>query len=812
MPTEAFNLIDWEFAKANAGSWTSVRLPHDAMIHETRTPDAPGGADVGYFPGGSYTYRTTWSAPEDPAACAALRFEGVQGGATVTVNGKAVGSIRGGYTEFELAVQDQVLWGAANEIVVTVDNSLQPGSRWYPGSGLYRGVSLVLRPALHFANDGLRVRTLAITAKAATLEVQYDLNAPHEAASINVELFDGGTLVAAAKANGGAGTVDLHVPNPKPWSAETPHRYEPVAKVHAGDGLMDERRENVGLRTVTVDAQRGLRINGVTTLLRGACIHHDNGVLGAATHRAAEYRRIRLLKQAGFNAIRSAHNPMSRHLLDACDELGMFVLDELADYWFASKTRYDSASRFRDTWAEDADRMVEKDRNRPSVIMYAAGNEIPETATPEGVAMAREITEYLHRLDPDRPVTLATNLFLNAMVVFNQSPYKETPETEGETSLAGSAEANVWINQIGRMMDLVSRLPQADKASREGFAAVDVAGYNYGLARYKRDLRVYPQRVILGSETLPADVARSWHLVEENTAVIGDFVWAGWEYLGEAGVAVWVPGKRAGFSKPYPHILAGPGMFDLIGQPDITLRLAQAAWGVLNAPAIGVRPLDRSGVPMVRSAWRVTDAVESWSWRGCEGRKAQIEVYSADDHIELFLNGRRIGRRKAGRRRGYVAKFTVPYEPGSLTAVSYRGGNEVSRTTLQSADGQMGLRLTTDTARVTADGAELVFADLAIVGANGQVEMLGDEKVQLTVTGPGELLGFGTAAPAPTEAFTGTLITTYRGRALAIVRPTGAAGAITITAHAQIAGSAEVVVQAVATTPEPAVLEPSSVR
>lgn len=813
MPTEAINLIDWEFAKAGEGSWTSVRLPHDAMIHETRSPDAPGGADVAYFPGGSYIYRATWSAPKDPVAFAALRFEGVQGEAVVVVNGNPVGSIRGGYTEFELAVQEQILWGAANDILVTVDNSLQPASRWYPGSGLYRGVSLVLRPALHFANDGFRVRTRAITAKAAAVEVQYDLNELHENISILVEMLDGDTVVATGKAAGASGTVELHVPNPKPWSAEAPHLYEIVAKIYTRAGLMDERREMVGVRTIAVDAQRGLRINGTATLLRGACIHHDNGILGVATHRAAEFRRIRLLKQAGFNAIRSAHNPMSRHLLDACDELGMYVLDELADYWFVSKTRHDSASRFRVTWTEDADRMVEKDRNRPSVIMYAAGNEIPETATPAGVSLTKEITTYLHRLDPDRPVTLATNLFLNAMVALNQSPYKEAPPAEGETSMAGSTEANVFINHIGRLMELISRLPQADKASKDGFAAVDVAGYNYGLARYKRDLRVYPQRVILGSETLPVDVARAWHLVEENTAVIGDFVWAGWEYLGEAGVAVWVPGKRAGLSKPYPHILAGPGMFDLIGLPDITLRLAQAAWGVLDAPAIGVRPLDRSGVQMVRSAWRVTDAVESWSWRGCEGRKAEIEVYSADDHVELFLNDRRIGRRRAGRSRGYVAKFTVPYEPGSLIAVGYRGGREVSRTTLQSAkEGQLSLRLTADSASVVADGPDLVFAELAIVGSNGQVEMLGDEKVRLDVTGPGELIAFGTASPAPTEAFTGSAVTTYRGRALAIIRPTGDAGAITITAHAQDAARADLVIQAVVSPTSTAMLAEAAIQ
>ena len=215
------------------------------------------------------------------------------------------------------------------------------------------------------------------------------------------------------------------------------------------------------------------------------------------------------------------------------------------------------------------------------------------------------------------------------------------------------------IHHIGRMMSIVSRLPRADRASRDAFATVDVAGYNYGLARYKGDVRRYPHRVILGSETLPGDVAKAWRLVQDIPAVIGDFVWAGWEYLGEAGVAVWVPGKKAGLAKPYPYVVAGPGMFDLTGRPDASLRLAQAAWGVLDEPAITVRPLDRAGRPYVRSAWRTTDAVESWAWRGSDGKRAEVTVYSAADEIELVLYGRSVGRRRCGEEAGYQATVCI---------------------------------------------------------------------------------------------------------------------------------------------------------
>ncbi|WP_262002005.1 glycoside hydrolase family 2 TIM barrel-domain containing protein [Microbacterium sp. Mcb102] len=802
MPTSRHELGSWSLSSSTSPNPATVRLPHDAMLAEKRSPEAAGGSDTAYFPGGSYTYTTQWTAPHTASPYVALNFEGVQGEATVLVNDALVGEVRSGYSECDIEITEHVRWGEVNDIRVVVDNRQQPSNRWYPGSGLYRAVSVILRPDVRFKPDGVRLRTRSMSSSVAHVDVAFQLEHTPQLrralseTHVSVTLWDDDRRVAYGEGFGIDGLVSLRVPEPRGWSATTPHLYELVAQVERDGVVLDECRERVGLRTISVDAHQGLRINGESVLLRGACIHHDNGPIGAATFRAAEYRRIRLLKEAGFNAIRSAHNPMSRHLLDACDEIGMYVLDELADYWVVSKTAHDFAWRFRDTWREDADRMVQKDRNRPSVIMYASGNEIPETATAEGIGLTREITEYLHEIDPERPVTVAINLFLNTLVSLNQSPYKERPDDA--PSMAGSTEANVMINQIGRMMDVVSRLPRADKASRAAFANVDIAGYNYGLGRYRRDVRAYPERVILGSETLPGDVARAWRLVNKYPAVIGDFVWAGWEYLGEAGVSVWVEGKKAGLSKPYPYLISGPGMFDLTGRPDITLRLAQAAWGNLNAPAIGVRPVNLSGVPMVRSAWRKTDAVESWSWRDCEGKLAQIEVYSADDRVTLLLNGRRIGSRRTGRRRGYVAKFVTPYEPGTLTAIAFRNGIEVSRTTLRSARGPLHVTLDTEADSIAADGDDLVFAHIALQDEIGTVEMLADEEVEIEVSGPGELIGYGTAAPATEEEFIATTRTTFRGRALAVVRSTGEPGTITITARSKTAGDAIARVDAVA--------------
>jgi beta-galactosidase/beta-glucuronidase len=341
-PAQAFELKDWQFSSAKCESSSVVRLPHDAMIAEHRDPSAPGGSEIGYFPGGVYTYRTIWLAPAEASSFATLRFEGVQGEASAAVNGINVGTIRSGYTEFEFDIHAQVNWGEENSITVLVDNSAQPSGRWYPGSGLYRPVTVLLRPEHHFVTDGVQLRTWEISELVAVAEVSFRLNddAP-DGGEVMVELRDGSRVVASAVGEGTSGSTLLRVPDPQPWSADTPHLYELVARLEKDGVVVDAHRERVGLRTISVDAKRGLRINGRTELLRGACIHHDNGPLGAATHRAAEYRRIRLLKQAGFNAIRSAHNPMSRELLDACDELGMYVLDELADYWVVSKTAHD---------------------------------------------------------------------------------------------------------------------------------------------------------------------------------------------------------------------------------------------------------------------------------------------------------------------------------------------------------------------------------------------------------------------------------------------------------------------------------------
>ncbi|MEV0354847.1 glycoside hydrolase family 2 TIM barrel-domain containing protein [Nocardia sp. NPDC050697] len=800
--SSAVELVDWQFSRDGGMTETSVRLPHDAMIGASRSADAAGGSDSGWFEGGAYSYRTTWTSGEPVGnRWVILRFEGVQGAGELFVDGRPIGEIRSGYhdSDFDLTALGHV--GDDLDIRVEVDDRQHPRSRWYPGSGLFRPVRLLLIPPIHVTADGVRVRTRSFADGVAAVEVGVELHNPGaDALTVTVRLLDGDAVVAEGWIETStAGTVHLTVPAARPWSVEDPMLYHCEVEVRRGGELLDRRVERTGLRTVSVDSRQGLRINGRVVLLRGACVHHDHGVLGAAGHRAAEFRRVRLLKEAGFNALRSSHNPASRELLDACDELGMYVLDELSDHWSVSKTPYDRADRFTETWRTDAERAIAKNRNRPSVILLSIGNEIPEHGSESGTALTAEIARFVRERDPDRHVTAAVNLFLSVLTSIKAGPSRgPSPASErGDTGAAlGSTMANMLMNKLAGMFDLVARTRRADRVTRDSFAHLDVAGYNYALGRYRRDARRRPDRVILGTETLPGDVARAWQLVRELPSVIGDFVWTGWDYLGEAGIGVWMPGRRfAPLAKPYPYLVAGSGMFDITGRPDTSLRLAQAAWGGLAAPAIAVRPLDLAGVTVAKVAWRSTDAVQSWSWQGCVGRLAQVEVYSADDEVELIVNGRSVGRRKP---RHHLARFALPYEYGVVVAVGYRGGRETGRSALRSSTGELELTVVPEAPQMSADGADLAFIGIQIADADGVVEMLADTEVTLEIEGPAELVGFGSADPAPIGSYVGATARTYRGRALAVLRSIGAAGTVRVTARSPSYPQATAVIATVA--------------
>jgi hypothetical protein len=814
----------WSFRRSTDTTSIPVRLPHDAMIAETRSAEASTGNHGGYFPGGAYVYTKQWQVPEsDDEVEYRLFFEGVYGDTVVTVDGREVARCDSGYRAFPAAVGSPAP-GSVLTIEVTVDNTRTPNSRWYTGSGIYRPVWLEVVPAVHIRRDGIHLVTRSISPEGI---VDVDVHVTGELsprATVHVELVDDETVVEAVDLpiRGSLATGQLRIRDPHLWSAEDPHLYQVAVQLVDGE-VLDEHRLSTGLRTIQVDAVHGLRVNGRPVLLRGACVHHDNGILGALTLPAAEYRRARILKEAGFNAIRSAHNPLSRAFLDACDQVGLYVMNELTDVWFVHKTPHDGANRFEDTWQDDVRSMVADSRNRPSVILYSIGNEISETATDRGVATAARIHEFLQEADPTRPTTVAVNMLLNMMAGRGKSPfegahYQSAPGTNPATSTpkaaaeatgpekptATSTIANAITARLGRIMELAARLPAADKVSRDVFTKVDVAGYNYAFSRYAADRKKYPARVILGTESMPGDLPAIWERVQKVPGVIGDFMWTGWDYLGEAGIGVVSHGNESGgINKPYPTLLAGPGAFDITGYPGAPALLAQAVWGMLSAPAIAVAPLTHAGQRAHTTPWRTTDAITSWAWRGHHGM-AHIQVYSCDDEVELLLNGRSLGRKRAGIRAGFVTRFRTPYAPGELIAVGYRGGRETGRSTLRSA-GPAQLRVRAETDALTG-ADDLAYVWVELVDVEGIVETGTDDRVTISVEGPAELAGFGSAAPVTEESSVSGTHTTYYGRALAILRGTGTPGAVTVTVRSEHHGQTQLTLPVITMTPDTAEL------
>lgn len=782
----------WEFRSERDASFVPVTLPHDAMIGERRSADAPSWAHGGYFPGGRYHYRRAWTpGPEISGKEVLLRFEGVYRHSRVLLDGVEVGGARSGYREFEVRLDPHVASGAPHMVEVEVDNSELPNSRWYTGSGIYRPVSLQVRDVVHIEPGGVSVTT-RLVGTTALVQVDVELSNPRTTAvDVTVSLSRGDSVVrAATTVDGVRARCELEIVDADVWSADSPARYELAVGLAVGGRETDSVSTAVGLRELKLDPNRGLLVNGAVVKLRGANIHHDNGVVGAATFRGSERRRVRILKEAGFNAIRSAHNPASRALLAASDELGMYVIDEAFDGWYDHKTDRDDAEYFADDWRDDVRSMVAKDRLHPSVIMYSIGNENGEALTPAGRAWASELVAELRRCDPTRLSTIGVNLVAAAFSGLAGSHAATDDSTLSKPAPDMTSTAiNTISNRFGMLITGLPRLRAADRATRELFDLVDVAGYNYGSSRYRVDAKLHPRRLMVGTETMPGDLARNWHLVESLPTLLGDFVWAGWDYMGESGAGSWTYGtRRAPFMKPYPHLTSGMGIVDITGIPGAAIALARAAWGLLDGPAIMVRPLDVPAGPIAKSSWRSTDAIASWSWAGHEGDRADLEIYSDDEEVEVILNGRSLGRRPAGRNHGYVARFRTRYAPGVLQAVGYRGGRPTSFALLQTAEGAR-LRLGLDEDPIDSDVRHVL---IQLMDDRGVVDTSASDVVDVAVVGPATLVGFGNAAPATTESFADATHSTYRGRALAVVRMSSHPDPVTVTATSRRHGQQSV--------------------
>ena len=770
-----------------------VTLPHDALIGAERLPS--GDAASGYFPAGTWQYRRVLELPADDAGTSvSLEFEGIYRDALVYVNDGLAAHRPGGYSDFVVPVDHLLRFSEPNEL--KVEARTHEDSRWYPGAGIYRSVWLLQAGPVHIAPGGLQVHAPEIDDDVAAVAVAVDVRNRSVATSsavVRTELLDrDGSIVTFDEATvttvpGDTVTVRrrLYVTRPRRWGPDDPYLYTCRVALLAGDEVLDEESTTFGIRSLTADPVRGLRINGEPVLLRGACVHHDNGPLGAATIDRAEERRVELLKAAGFNAIRSAHNPLSKPMLAACDRAGLLVMDEAFDMWEEPKSEDDYALRFSDWWEADIEAMVRKDVNHPSVILYSIGNEIPEVGRPHGARLGRALAEKVRSLDGTRLVTQAVSgLLVGGAELFAELRNEiDGSMTDEETGV------NTALTNLADRLNKLMLSPVVAANSAETLSYLDVAGYNYMDSRYELDGGLYPNRVIVGSETHAAAIATGWAEVVRLPHLIGDFTWTGWDYLGEAGIGrveyseQGEPPPSQSFMGGYPWLTAWCGDIDITGHRRPQSYYREIVFGLRADPYVAVRRPEHHGQAPHSTPWSWSDAVSSWSWDGSEGARVTVEVYADADEVELVLNGQSLGRRPAGPGHRFTAEFETVFEPGLLEAVALRAGEEVGRVGVRSASGPVLLEAIVDRPVIGAHPGDLAFVDLTLVDGAGSLHSSADRMIHVEVDGPGGLQALGSANPAGTEGFTSASCTTFDGRALAVIRPTGE-GRITVTATA----------------------------
>lgn len=757
-----------------------VTLPHDAMLAEPRTALSAGGTNTGWYEGYDYEYRRTLTVPENALADThILEFEGVYHNAEVWLNGQKAAFRPYGYTNFYVDCAPY-LHAGENELRVIARNADQPNSRWYSGAGIYRPVQLWTARGAHITLNGAKIRTLSLDP--AVVEVRVKTTAP---GTVRLTVDD---LPAMQQESDGEAVFTLTLDNARLWTPETPNLY--TCRVSFAD---DEVTETFGVRKVAWGTD-GFLFNGKRYIIQGACIHHDNGLLGAVCDPDAVARKVRLLKENGYNAIRSAHNPCSKALLAECDRQGMLVMDEYIDHWYIHKTEHDYVDYFNDWWHQDLTDMVEKDYNHPCVVLYSTGNEVSETAQKRGIALTKEMTDFLHGLDDSRPVTCGVNIFFNFLssigfgVYSDEKAKKEAERAEkakqrGEKAAKKKAVGSQFFNNLAGLLgdEFMKRgatLHGCDVKTRDAFANMDIAGYNYGIYRYKHDLKKYPQRLILGSETFCNDAYKFREMAKSEPRLVGDFVWAGMDYLGEVMVGSW---EYADYAETFDGgpgwVSAGSGRIDLTGKPLGEALYTRVALEADNGPYIAVCPVNHTGDRHSPSAWKMTNAMPSWSWTGFEGRKANVEVYARAARVELVLNGHTVGSKTL--KNDCLAKFSIPYESGTLEAVSYDDADhEIGRCKLQSAGGTT--RLTLDAEEPTVKPGHLCYIRLRYTDENGITKPLARGSIQVQVRG-GTLVGLGSACPFNKHSYLGSETDTYYGEALAIVRM-GDGEAMTIAA------------------------------
>jgi beta-galactosidase len=791
-------------------AWRTVDLPHDWSIEGRPDANSPTGAGGGFFPAGVGWYRKTFSAPAAwRGKQVSVEFDGVYKDATVYVNGHKLGTHPYGYTSFTFDLTPELSFTGPNVLAVRVDNSSQPNSRWYSGSGIYRHVRVVVTGPTHVAHWGVFVTTPKVSDESATVSIQTKVaneSARSTRVSVETTLYDrsgvnAGTTestltVAPEKEMEAAQTISIAAP--ALWSPASPTLYRAISQIRRDGKVIDQVETPFGIRSLSWSAEKGLLLNGKPVKLTGGSVHHDNGPLGAAAFDRAEERRVELLKAAGYNAVRTAHNPPSPAFLDACDRLGLLVLDEPFDTWKANKAKFDYGRDFDEWWKRDISSMVLRDRNHPSIVIWGIGNEIPELEVERGGEMGRQLADQVRSLDSTRPLTLAFP----------------------GTTTAPNAEAV--------------------------FSHLDITGYNYNLIpSYAADHRQLPVRMMLTTESFPAKAFPLWQISQDNPYVIGDLTWTAMDYLGESGIGAWSYGtpEQAQMAEKIMGAMVNSSMIDkmflgMANGVDVMAAMAQGAadpaaktamavmfhgypwhaavcgdldltgyrkpqsyyrdiiWNGGDRVYATVRLPEPEGKKIIAVGWATYPTLPTWSWPGQEGKELQVEVYSGAEKVRLFLNDTLMGEKPTGRDQEFKATFSVPYTPGTLKAVGMRGDRAVAESVLTTSGNAASLRVTADRAVVQADGQDLSFLVVEAVDSEGRLQPHAGQEVQFSISGPGVIAAVGNGNGEDDASYQGDRRKLFQGRALVVVRTSMQSGPITVNAKTPGLSDGSVTIQA----------------
>jgi beta-galactosidase len=780
-PGPGINRFDagWRFHRGGAlgaenpqfddSGWRLLDLPHDWSIEDLPGTESPFNRDAisqvsgGFTTGGTGWYRKSFNIPSELAAKRIIiQFDGVYMNPEIWINGVSLGSHPYGYTSFWYDISDKVHFGQPNILAVKVRNEGE-NSRWYSGSGIYRHVWLKILEPVHVAQWGTRITTPEVKAESATVNIKTEVNNQSDNAvniKINTRILNekgveiagsAGSEKMVEKDGSSEFSEDIIVIRPSLWSPESPALYTAVSEVYVADKLTDRVVTLFGIRTLHFDGMNGFTLNGKSMKLKGGCFHDDNGPLGSKSYDRAEERRVELLKASGFNAIRCSHNPPAPAFLDACDRLGMLVIDETFDMWNDGKNEYDYHLYFQKWWKKDVESMIKRDFNHPSIILWSIGNEIPGMATPEVVKTAQTLADFVRSNDPTRPVTAAVN-GLNP----DKDPF---------------------------------------------FAALDIAGYNYGSGGDHKNKSIFdtdhervPSRIMVQTESYALEAFRSWMDVMDHPWLVGDFVWTGFDYIGEASIGWRGYWQEQNF---FPWNLAFCGDIDICGWKRPQSYYRDALWKSKQL-ALFVKPpkpsFPENPERMFWSKWNWYDALADWNWSGYENTPLEVTAYSSCDEVELFLNGRSLGKMKTDRATEFKATWSVPYQAGELKAVGYKGKKEVNTSILRTAAEPVQINMSADRNVIKANGQDLSYITVELVDDKGIRNPKAENTVKFTIEGPGKIIGTGNANPLSLESYTAPERKAWQGRCLVVIKSDLAEGKISLKASSPGLSPASIVI------------------